>query len=96
MNFEVRKQSKTCIREELRRRKWKHGPNLKLELFHEILIPMPQVYKKSSNDYTGPVNLSIILNVDLAQESLYVKPVDNNLDTKKAIGNYNHHAAGCM
>ena len=49
--------------------------------------------KKSQNDCTGSVNISIILNVDLAQKPLYVRPVDNNLDTKKAIRNHNRKAA---
>ena len=46
----------------------------------------------SKNNYTDPVHISLILNVDLAQKLFYVRPVDNNFHSKKAIRNHNRKA----
>lgn len=51
--------------------------------------------KKSKNNYIGPVHISVILNVDLAQKSLYLKPVDNNIRSEKTIRKHNWKAAPC-
>ena len=48
--------------------------------------------KKSKNDYSGPAHTSVILNVNLAMKSPYVRPVDNYLHCKKAIQNLNWKA----
>ena len=38
--FKVRKQSKVCPHGKIKRRKKEHGSNLKLNLIHEMLIPL--------------------------------------------------------
>lgn len=60
-----------------------------------MLIPLKKQCKKSKNDFTGPVYMSITLHVDLAQKSFYIAPLDNDLQSKKAIRNYNWKATAC-
>ena len=51
--------------------------------------------KISKNDHNDPVHISIILKVDLAEKSLHVRPVEKDLQTKKAIRNGNRRATAC-
>ena len=51
--------------------------------------------KKFKTDYTDPGLISMILNVELAEQSLYVRPDDNNLHSKTAIRNHNKQATAC-
>ena len=69
--------SKGIPTKRLRKRKRKYRLNLKLKLVHEVSIQLQLVYKKSKNDYTDPVNLWIVLNIDLAWKLLSVRSVNN-------------------
>ena len=51
--------------------------------------------KISKNDHNDPVHISVILKVDLAEKSLHVRPVEKDLQTKKAIRNGNRRATAC-
>lgn len=69
--------SKGIPTKRLKKRKRKYRRNLKLKLVHEVSIQLQLVYKKSKNDYTHPVNLWIVLSIDLAWKLLSVRSVNN-------------------
>ena len=70
----VRKQSKMCHHEKFKKRRKVTSTKLKVKLVQfwyklEILILVQQTYKKSRNDYTSPLNISIVLSVEVPSKS---------------------------